>query len=177
MCNSPSRPFSSEPAVPGDEEEAAAAASPEPEPEVEKEVEAAVVELKPETMPETQTDAHTTDDQTEKSPTAAPPTAEPAAVPAEPAPAAPEENRVGLNLTTSCFILLTQINWIKCNNTLNVSCVVTSYSRSPGHQSPVRTSLPVGPSQSQESPHTSSKPLPQHRYVCHHLIGVKSWNV
>lgn len=103
VCNSPSRPISSEPVVPGDEEEAAAA-SPEPEPEVEKEAEAAVVELKPETMLETQTDAHTTDDQTEKSPAAAPPTAEPAAVPAEPAPAAPEENRVGLNLT-SCFYI------------------------------------------------------------------------
>lgn len=96
ICNSPSRPFSSEPAVPGDEEEAVA--TPEPEPEVEKEAEAAVVELKPETMLETQTDAHTTDDQTEKSPTAAPPAAEPATVPAEPAPAAPEENRVRLNL-------------------------------------------------------------------------------
>ncbi len=86
-------PSSSEPAVPGDEEEVAAA-SPEPEPEVEKEAEAAVVELKPETLLETQTDTHTADDQTEKSPTAAPPTAEPAAVPAEPAPAAPEGNRV-----------------------------------------------------------------------------------
>lgn len=59
-------------------------------------MEAAGVELKPETMLETQTDGNT-DDQTEKSPAAAPPTAEPAPVPAEPAPAAPEENRVGLN--------------------------------------------------------------------------------
>lgn len=87
---------SSEPTVPGDEEEAAAE-SPEPELEVEKESEAAVVELKSESMLETQTDAHAANDQTEKSPTAAPPTAEPAAVPAEAAPAAPEENRVSLN--------------------------------------------------------------------------------
>lgn len=86
--------FSSEPTVPGDEEEAPAA-SPEPEPEVEKEAEAPVVE--PEVMLETQTDANTSDDQTEKSPAAAPTTAEPAAVPAEPTPAAPEENRVSLN--------------------------------------------------------------------------------
>uniref|UniRef100_A0A669CJW3 GTPase activating protein (SH3 domain) binding protein 1 n=1 Tax=Oreochromis niloticus TaxID=8128 RepID=A0A669CJW3_ORENI len=64
----------SEPAVPGDEEEAVAA-SPEPEQEAEKEAEA--VELKPETQTDTQTDAHTGDEQTEKSP----------------APAAPEENR------------------------------------------------------------------------------------
>uniref|UniRef100_A0A8D3A126 GTPase activating protein (SH3 domain) binding protein 1 n=1 Tax=Scophthalmus maximus TaxID=52904 RepID=A0A8D3A126_SCOMX len=80
----------SEPTVPGDDEEAAAA-SPEPEPEVEKEAE--VVELKSETSPETQTDA--VDEHTEKSPApaAAPPTTEPASVPAEPAPAAPEENR------------------------------------------------------------------------------------
>lgn len=88
-------PFSSssEPTVPGDDEEVAA--SPEPEPEVDKEVEAAVVELKQETMLETQADTHTADDQTEKSPTAAPPTAEPAAPStAEPAPSAPEENRV-----------------------------------------------------------------------------------
>uniref|UniRef100_A0A3Q1J2P8 Uncharacterized protein n=1 Tax=Anabas testudineus TaxID=64144 RepID=A0A3Q1J2P8_ANATE len=63
------------PVVPGDEEEEAAASpEPEPEPEVEKEPEAAVVELKSETMLESQTD-------------------EPASVPAEPAPAAPEENR------------------------------------------------------------------------------------
>uniref|UniRef100_A0A3B4XQ08 GTPase activating protein (SH3 domain) binding protein 1 n=1 Tax=Seriola lalandi dorsalis TaxID=1841481 RepID=A0A3B4XQ08_SERLL len=82
----------SEPAVPGDDEEAGAA-SPEPEPEVEKEAEAAVVELKSETLLETQTDSHTADDQTEKSPAAAPPTTEPASVTAEPAPAAPEENR------------------------------------------------------------------------------------
>lgn len=87
---------SSEPTVPGDEEEAAA--SPEPEPEVEEKTEAAVVELKSETMLETQTDTNTADDQTEKSPAAAPPTAEPAAVPAEPAPTAPEDNRVRLNL-------------------------------------------------------------------------------
>ncbi|XP_022616054.1 ras GTPase-activating protein-binding protein 1 isoform X2 [Seriola dumerili] len=82
----------SEPAVPGDDEEAGAA-SPEPEPEVEKEAEAAVVELKSETLLETQTDSHTADDQTEKSPAAAPPTTEPTSVTAEPAPAAPEENR------------------------------------------------------------------------------------
>uniref|UniRef100_A0A3Q3FA20 GTPase activating protein (SH3 domain) binding protein 1 n=1 Tax=Labrus bergylta TaxID=56723 RepID=A0A3Q3FA20_9LABR len=82
----------SEPTVPGDEEEAAAA-SPEPEPEVEKEVEAAVVELKQESMIETQTDSNTTDDQTEKSPAAAPPTVEPVTMPAESTPAAPEENR------------------------------------------------------------------------------------
>uniref|UniRef100_A0A3Q3EHZ1 GTPase activating protein (SH3 domain) binding protein 1 n=1 Tax=Labrus bergylta TaxID=56723 RepID=A0A3Q3EHZ1_9LABR len=73
-------PSSSEPTVPGDEEEAAAA-SPEPEPEVEKEVEAAVVELKQESMIETQTDSNTTDDQTEKSPAAAPPTVEPVTMP------------------------------------------------------------------------------------------------
>ncbi len=89
--------LSSEPAVPGDEEEAAAA-SPEPEPEAEKEVEAAVVEQKTEPLLETQTDSNMADDQTEKSPIAAPPTAEPAAVPAEPAPAAPEENRVCLDV-------------------------------------------------------------------------------
>uniref|UniRef100_A0A4W6CN21 GTPase activating protein (SH3 domain) binding protein 1 n=1 Tax=Lates calcarifer TaxID=8187 RepID=A0A4W6CN21_LATCA len=82
----------SEPAVPGDEEEAAAE-SPEPEAEVEKEAEAAAVELKSESMLETQTDAHVADDQTEKSPAAAPPTTEPTSAPAEPAPAAPEENR------------------------------------------------------------------------------------
>lgn len=87
---------SSEPVVPGDEEEAAA--SPEPEPEVEKEPEAAVMELKSETMLESQTDAHTAEDQTEKSPAATTPTTEAASVPAEPAPAAPEENRVGLNV-------------------------------------------------------------------------------
>uniref|UniRef100_A0A3B4XJN7 GTPase activating protein (SH3 domain) binding protein 1 n=1 Tax=Seriola lalandi dorsalis TaxID=1841481 RepID=A0A3B4XJN7_SERLL len=86
-------PTASEPAVPGDDEEAGAA-SPEPEPEVEKEAEAAVVELKSETLLETQTDSHTADDQTEKSPAAAPPTTEPASVTAEPAPAAPEENRL-----------------------------------------------------------------------------------
>lgn len=90
-------PSSSEPTVPGDEEEVAAV-SPEPEPEVEKEVEAAIVELKPETMLDTQTDTNTTEDQTDgKSPVTAPPTAEPAPVPAEPTPTAPEENRVGLN--------------------------------------------------------------------------------
>lgn len=83
--------------VPGDEEEEAAASpEPEPEPEVEKEPEAAVVELKSETMLESQTDGHTGEGQTEKSPAATTPT-EPASVPAEPAPAAPEENRVGLS--------------------------------------------------------------------------------
>ena len=56
------------------------------------------MELKSETMLETQTDTHTSDEQTEKSPAAPPPSAEPAAVPTDPAPAAPEENRVGLNL-------------------------------------------------------------------------------
>lgn len=63
---------------------------------MEKEAEAAAVELKSESMLETQTDAHVADDQTEKSPAAAPPTTEPTSAPAEPAPAAPEENRVGL---------------------------------------------------------------------------------
>ncbi|XP_035016692.1 ras GTPase-activating protein-binding protein 1 [Hippoglossus stenolepis] len=82
----------SEPAVPGDDEEVAAA-SPEPEPEVEKEAEAAVVELKSETSLETQTDALKIEDQTDSSPAAAPPTTEPVTMPAEPAPAAPEENR------------------------------------------------------------------------------------
>ncbi|XP_069025558.1 ras GTPase-activating protein-binding protein 1 isoform X1 [Embiotoca jacksoni] len=85
----------SEPAVPGDEEEAAAG-SPEPEPEAEKEAEAAAaVELKAETMLDTQTDAHTADDPTEKSPaSSAPPTTEPASsATAEPAASAPEENR------------------------------------------------------------------------------------
>lgn len=80
---------SSEPAVPGDDEVTAAS----PEPEVEKEAEAAAaVELKPEALLETQAD--TADDPTHKSPTAAPPTAEPVSVSTEPAPAAPEENRV-----------------------------------------------------------------------------------
>ncbi|KAK2904528.1 hypothetical protein Q8A73_011185 [Channa argus] len=83
----------SEPAGPADEEEVAAAASPEPEPEVEKVEEAAVVELKQETMLESQTDGHAADDQTEKSPSVTPPTTEPVSAPAEPAPAAPEENR------------------------------------------------------------------------------------
>lgn len=87
--------------APGDDDEAAAA-SPEPEPEVEKEAE--VTELKSETMLETQTDS--ADDQTEKSPAAAPPTAELAAVPAEPAPAAPEENRVGVNDASLTVCLL-----------------------------------------------------------------------
>ncbi|XP_034038201.1 ras GTPase-activating protein-binding protein 1 [Thalassophryne amazonica] len=76
-----------------EEEEVAPALSPEPEAEVEKEAESPVVELKPETVLESQTETHTVDDLTEKSPIAAPPTTEPAAVPAEPAPAAPEENR------------------------------------------------------------------------------------
>uniref|UniRef100_A0A3P9CZA8 GTPase activating protein (SH3 domain) binding protein 1 n=1 Tax=Maylandia zebra TaxID=106582 RepID=A0A3P9CZA8_9CICH len=84
---------SSSPAVPGDEEEAVAA-SPEPEQEAEKEAEAVAVELKPETKPDTQTDVHTGDEQTEKSPATATPSAtEAVAAPAEPAPAAPEENR------------------------------------------------------------------------------------
>lgn len=86
--------FSSEPTVPGDDEEAAA--SPEPEPEAEKEAEAAVVELKSETMLESEVDGNIPDDQTEKSPAVAAPTTEPAAVPTEPTPAAPEENRVSL---------------------------------------------------------------------------------
>lgn len=48
-------------------------------------------------MPESQTDTHTVEEQTEKSPVAASPT-EAVSVAAEPAPAAPEENRVGVNV-------------------------------------------------------------------------------
>lgn len=77
---------------------------------MEKEAEAVVVELKPETTPETQTDSNVSDE-VDKSPAAAPPTTEPAAVPAEPTPAAPEENRVRLNVIP--IIILTQINRLK----------------------------------------------------------------
>uniref|UniRef100_A0A1A8MK49 GTPase activating protein (SH3 domain) binding protein 1 n=2 Tax=Nothobranchius TaxID=28779 RepID=A0A1A8MK49_9TELE len=83
----------SDPVAQGDEEEAAAV-SPEPEQETEKEVEAVEEELKADMMQETQTETHTADDQTEKSSTTpVPPTTEPSSAPAEPAPAAPEENR------------------------------------------------------------------------------------
>ncbi|XP_062250006.1 ras GTPase-activating protein-binding protein 1 [Platichthys flesus] len=106
----------SEPAAPGDDEEVVAA-SPEPEPEVEKEAEAAVVELKSEPTPETQTDALKIEDQTDSSPAAAPPTLEPVTMPAEPAPAAPEENRpfswasvTSKNLPPSGAIPVTGIN-------------------------------------------------------------------
>lgn len=80
---------SSEPAVPGDEEEVAV--SPEPEPEAEKDGEASA-ELKVETVMDTPTDTQTAEDQTEKSPasSAAPPTTEATPTPSEPAP---EENR------------------------------------------------------------------------------------
>lgn len=87
---------SSEPAVPGDDEDAAAV-SPEPEAEVEKEAEAAVTELKAEAMLETQTDLHTSEELSEKN-HAAPPAAEATTGPSEAATAAPEENRVGPDL-------------------------------------------------------------------------------
>uniref|UniRef100_A0A8D3E2B3 GTPase activating protein (SH3 domain) binding protein 1 n=1 Tax=Scophthalmus maximus TaxID=52904 RepID=A0A8D3E2B3_SCOMX len=66
--------------------------------ELEERVPSPDVAAEESTSPETQTDA--VDEHTEKSPApaAAPPTTEPASVPAEPAPAAPEENRVILNL-------------------------------------------------------------------------------
>ncbi|XP_053284737.1 ras GTPase-activating protein-binding protein 1 [Pleuronectes platessa] len=106
----------SEPPAPGDEEEVAAA-SPEPEPEVEKEAEAAEVELKSETTLETQTDALKIEDQTDSSPASAPPTTEPVIMPAEPAPAAPEENRpfswasvTSKNLPPSGAVPVTGIN-------------------------------------------------------------------
>ncbi|XP_068181160.1 ras GTPase-activating protein-binding protein 1 [Antennarius striatus] len=77
------------PAAPGEEEEEAASASPEPE--AEKEAEPVGVDLKPDAAAETLADA--ADDSTEKSPAPVPPITEPATAPAEPAPAAPEENR------------------------------------------------------------------------------------
>lgn len=96
----PSPSISSEPAVPGDDEEATAV-SPEPEPEAEKEAEVAVAELKAETMLETQTDLHTSEEASEKNHAAVQPTAEATTVPSEPATTAPEENRVGPDLTAS----------------------------------------------------------------------------
>lgn len=124
-------------------------ASPEPEQEAEKEAEA--VELKPETKPDTQTD-----EQTEKSPAPATPSAtEAVAAPAEPAPAAPEENRVG-----GCVAAF--MNWVKWR-TRGSDFLPLSSSRSPGRWSPVRTSLPAGLSLSQESLPMSSKSPPQHR--------------
>ncbi|XP_056899483.1 ras GTPase-activating protein-binding protein 1 [Takifugu flavidus] len=82
----------SEPAVPGDDEDAAAV-SPEPEAEVEKEAEVAVTELKAEAMLEAQTDLHTSEEPSEKNHAAAPPAAEAPTGPSEAATAAPEENR------------------------------------------------------------------------------------
>lgn len=132
------------------------AASPEPEQEAEKEAEAVAVELKPETKPDTQTDVHTGDEQTEKSPATATPSAtEAVAAPAEPAPAAPEENRVG-----GCVAVF--MNWVKWQ-TRGSDFFPLSCSRSPGRWSPVRTSLPAGLSLSQESLPMSSKSPPQHR--------------
>uniref|UniRef100_A0A672FYC0 GTPase activating protein (SH3 domain) binding protein 1 n=1 Tax=Salarias fasciatus TaxID=181472 RepID=A0A672FYC0_SALFA len=80
---------SSEPAVPGDEEEVAV--SPEPEPEAEKDGEASA-ELKAEAVVDAPADTQTAEDQTEKSPasSAAPPTTEATPTPSEPAQ---EENR------------------------------------------------------------------------------------
>lgn len=131
-------------------------ASPEPEQEAEKEAEAVAVELKPETKPDTQTDVHTGDEQTEKSPATATPSAtEAVAAPAEPAPAAPEENRVG-----GCVAAF--MNWVKWQ-TRGSDFFPLSCSRSPGRWSPVRTSLPAGLSLSQESLPMSSKSPPQHR--------------
>lgn len=86
--------------VPGDDEEATVV-SPEPEPEAEKEAEVAVTEVKSETMLEPQTDLHTSEELSEKNHAAAQPPAEATTVPSEPATAAPEENRVGPDLTTS----------------------------------------------------------------------------
>lgn len=100
LLDFPSPSISSEPAVPGDDEEATAV-SPEPEPEAEKEAEVAVTELKAETMVETQTDLHTSEEPSEKNLAAAQPTAEGTSVPSEPATAAPEENRVGPHLPIS----------------------------------------------------------------------------
>lgn len=74
--------------------------SPEPEAEVEKEAEVAVGELKAEAMLETQTDLHTSEEPSEKSHAAAPPAAEAPTGPSEAAAtAAPEESRVGPDLT------------------------------------------------------------------------------
>lgn len=91
---------SSEPAVPGDDEDAAAV-SPEPEAEGEKEAEVAVTELKAEAMLEAQADLHTSEEPSEKNHAAAPPAAEPPTGPSEAATAAPEENRVGPDLTVT----------------------------------------------------------------------------
>lgn len=96
----PSPSVSSEPAVPGDDEEATAV-SPEPEPEAEKEAEVGVTELKSETLLEPQTDLHTSEELSEKSHAAAQAPAEATTAPSEPATAAPEENRVGPGLTPS----------------------------------------------------------------------------
>lgn len=149
----PPPPVSSEPAVPGDDEEAAA--SPEPEPEAEKEAEVAAAELKAETVLEPQSDLHTSEEPSEKNPAAAQPTAEATSVPSETATAAPEENRVGPDLTTSPG------GGVSCCFSDHSMCVTCHHSRSPGPRSPVRTFLPVGRSQS--SPHTLSKSLLQHR--------------
>lgn len=62
-------------------------------PEVEKEGDASELKAESAAAVESQTDGHTHEEQTEKSSTPAPPTAEPTS---EAAPAAPEENRVGL---------------------------------------------------------------------------------
>ncbi|CAN9515214.1 unnamed protein product [Ophioblennius macclurei] len=80
---------SSEPVVPGDEDEAAA--SPDPEPEAEKDGEVSA-EQKAEPAADTPTETQNAEDQTEKSPapSAAPPATEAAPTPSEPAP---EENR------------------------------------------------------------------------------------
>lgn len=142
---------SSEPAVPGDDEDAVVV-SPEPEGEVEKEAEVAVAELKAEAMLETQTDLHTSEEPSEKNHAAAPPAAEATTGPSEAATAAPEENRVGPDLTMTSGAV-----------TRVIKCVCCHYSPSPGHQSPVRTFLPVGQSRPQESPHMLSKSLLQHR--------------
>lgn len=91
---------SSEPAVPGDDEDAAAV-SPEPEPEVEKEAEAAAAELKAEATLEAPTELHASEEPSEKGHAAAPPTADAASGPSEAAAAAPEESRVGPGLAAA----------------------------------------------------------------------------
>lgn len=84
---------SSEPTAPGDDEEGGAS----PEPEAEKDLEAPEAERQADTH-DGRTETHSADEQTEKrSSSPAPPTTEPASAPAEPAPSAPEENRVGLS--------------------------------------------------------------------------------
>lgn len=116
-------------------------------------MEAAEVELKAEVMLETQTESLSIEDQTEKTPsTAVPPTTEPASASAEATAPPPEvslKNRTKLSLMKKKHKPYSTLISFNCS--------------SPGQRLPVRTFLPVGLSQSQDSPHMWQKLLPQLR--------------